>query len=91
MLDLSTDDKSFRLIILESANFEELKKGRPAQTTDGRVAIAWTPDPAWLSARIEESDGDLDKIMAAIEESLQRPQAPVREQFEPIHRRFRTR
>lgn len=65
-----------KIIVLESANIEELKKGRPAKTPDGSVLIAWTPDPVWLADKIMDSDGDAKLIGKLIDEAAKRPEKP---------------
>jgi hypothetical protein len=32
-----------KIVILETANLDELKQGRPAHSPDGEVLIAWMP------------------------------------------------
>jgi hypothetical protein len=76
MLYMSGDDGKLKIIILESANLEELKKGRPARTPDGSVLIAWTPDPVWLADQIMDSEGDGEKIGRLIDEASKRPEKP---------------
>ena len=76
MLYMSADDSRLKIIILESANLEELKKGRPATTPDGSVLIAWTPDPVWLADKILDSGGDGAKIAKLIEDASKRPEKP---------------
>jgi hypothetical protein len=65
-----------KIIVLESANLEELKKGRPAKTPDGTVLIAWTADPVWLADKIMDSDGDAEAIGRLIDEAAKRPEKP---------------
>lgn len=65
------------IIVLETANLEELRKGRPAVTPDQSVLIAWTPDPVWLADRIMETNGDGVAIGRLIEEASKRPQKPI--------------
>lgn len=67
----------FKLIVLETGNLEELKKGRPAKTPDGTVLIAWTPDPVWLADKILACDGDAQQIGRLIDEAANRPQKPI--------------
>jgi len=67
-----------KIIILETANLEEIKKGRPAHTPDKSVLIAWTPDPVWLADKIADSDGDGPTIARLIDEASKRPQKPLR-------------
>lgn len=73
--------EGLKVIILETANIEELKKGRPAKTPDGSVLIAWTPDPAWLTAEIQKTGGDGPSIGQLIDEASKRPEQPVRPYF----------
>lgn len=75
MLYLSGD--GLKIVILESANLDEIRKGRPAKTPDGSVLIAWTPDPVWLADKLMDSNGDPAKIAAAIDESAKRPEKPA--------------
>lgn len=71
-----------KVIVLETENLEEIRKGHPAHTPDDSVVIAWTPDPEWLAARILASDGDAVAIGKAIDEAAKRPQAPLRPRHE---------
>jgi len=76
---LKTTGGDLKIIVLESANLDELRKGRPAKSPDGTVLIAWTPDPVWLADKLMDSDGDAVKIAAVIDAASKRPQAnPVR-------------
>ena len=70
------------LIVLESANIEKIKSGMPAKTPDGKVIIAWTPDPVWLADKIMDSDGSAAEIARLIDESTKRPQKPDRPKHE---------
>lgn len=74
MLYLNGDN--LKIIILESANLEELKKGRPAKTPDGSVLIAWTADPVWLADKIMDTGGDAVAIGKLIDEASKRPEKP---------------
>lgn len=65
-----------KVIILETGNLDELKKGRPAKTPDGSVLIAWTPDPVWLADKIIDSKGDGPTIAKLIDEASRRPEKP---------------
>jgi hypothetical protein len=76
MLYLKSADGALRIVILESANIEELKKGRPAKTADGSVLIAWTPDPVWLADKLMDTDGDAADIAKLIDEASKRPEKP---------------
>lgn len=67
-----------KIIVLETVNLEELKKGRPAKTLDGTVLIAWTPDPVWLADKILETGGDGAAIGRLIDEAAKRPQKTAR-------------
>lgn len=89
MLYLKTDDGTMRVIVLESANLEELKKGRPAKSPDGQVLIAWTPDPVWLADKLMESNGDTTLIGKLIDEASRRPEKPaLRPHHKPHVHRF---
>jgi hypothetical protein len=83
MLYLSGDGGRVKIIVLESANLDELRKGRPAKTPDGSVLIAWTPDPAWLMDRIAASRGDAQAIAEAIDEAARRTEVPLRPYHAP--------
>ena len=79
MLYLKTTDGDLKIVVLETANLDELRKGRPAKSPAGTVLIAWTPDPVWLADKLMDCDGDAAKIAAIIDEASKRPQAnPVR-------------
>ncbi len=80
-----TGDKT--IIVLESGNLEELKKGRHAITPDGKILIAWTPDPVWLADQVLASGGDGKKIGTLIDEAAKRPEKPTR----PYHKPFQTK
>lgn len=78
MLYLKSDDGKVRVVVLDTANLEALRAGRPASTADGEVLIAWTADPVWLADKIMDvPDGDVAAIAAIIDESARRPQKPV--------------
>ena len=83
MIYLKSADGELRIVVLESANLEELKKGRPAKTADGSVLIAWTADPVWLADRIMDTQGDLAKIAALINEAAKRPEKTARPYHKP--------
>lgn len=74
-----------KIIVLETANIEELKNGRPAKTPDGKVLIAWTPDPVWLADKIMDSSGDGSEIGRLIDEASKRPQKTVNRPFHKTH------
>lgn len=85
MIYMTTTDGNLRIVILESGNLEELKKGRPAKTPDGSVLIAWTPDPVWLADKIMDSDGDGEAVAKLIDEASKRPQKPFQRPTHKIH------
>lgn len=74
---MTSADGSLKIVVLETANLEELRAGRPARTPDGSVLVAWCPDPVWLIERVKESGGDGAAIGRAIDEAAKRPQQPV--------------
>lgn len=77
MLYLRSPDGEVTVIVLETKNLEEIRKGRPAKTPDGKILIGWTPDPVWLADKILGTDGDAAKIGALIDECAKRPQKPT--------------
>jgi len=85
MMYLSSREGHLRIIILETENLEEIRKGHCARTPDGAILIAWTPDPEWLAERILASKGDSGLIAAAIDEAAKRPQQPLRPSHDPRH------
>ena len=84
MIYMKSDDGNVTIIVLETANIEEIKKGRPARTPDGSILIAHTPDPAWLAEQILNSGGDPQKIGQAIDEASKRPEKPLRPYHEHV-------
>ena len=76
MLYMSANGGELKIIVLESANLEELKKGRPAKTPDGSVLIAWTPDPVWLADKIMDTKGNAVEIAKLIDEASRREEKP---------------
>jgi len=88
MLYLKGADGSIRVIVLETANLEQIRAGRPAKTPDGEVLIAWTPDPVWLADKIMETDGDAQQIAALIDEAAKRPQREPRPRHAPHEHDF---
>jgi hypothetical protein len=66
------------IIVLETENLENIKAGKPATTPDGRIVIAWTPDPEWLAQQIATANGNGREIGRLIDEAAKRPQAPIR-------------
>lgn len=86
---MKTSDGEVVVIVLETANLEAIKEGRPAKTPDGKVLIAWTPDPVWLADKIMDTGGDAIAIGRLIDESAKRPQKPSdRPRHEPYARSF---
>ena len=90
MIYLTSADKSVRIVVLETANLEELKKGRPARTPDGSVLIAWTPDPVWLADKLMDTNGDATAVGRLIDEASQRPEKPSRPHHKPHEHKFGT-
>ena len=86
MLYMKSSGGDLHIIVLESANLEEIAKGRPAKTPDGEVLICWTPDPVWLADKVLDTAGDAEKIAKLIDESSKRPQQPPR----PYHETHQT-
>lgn len=82
---LNSKGGGLKIIVLESANLEELRKGRPATTPDKSVMIAWTPDPVWLADKIMDSGGDPEKIAELIDECSKRPE---RSSPRPYHKTY---
>lgn len=76
MIYLKSNDGAMKIIVLESANLEELLKGRPAKSPDGSVLIAWCPDPVWLADKLLDTDGDAQAIAKLIDEASKRPSKP---------------
>lgn len=74
MIYMSGDVK---IMILETANLEELKKGRPAKSPDGTVLVAWCPDVEWLGRELAKSGGDGRRIAELIDEAAKRPEKPT--------------
>lgn len=83
MLYLSGD--GIKILILESANLDELRNGRPLKTPDRSVVVAWTPDPVWLADRILDTGGDAVKIGALIDEAAKRPEKPGPRPYHKLH------
>lgn len=71
------------VIVLETANLEELQKGRPAVTPDKKVMVCWTPDLVWLADKIADTDGDASKISELIDQAAKRPQKGPRPYHKP--------
>lgn len=89
MLYMTSADGKLRIVVLETANIEEIKKGHPAKTPDGSVLIAWTPDVVWLADKIADTGGDARKIGTLIDEAAKRPQKGERPYHEPHVTKFR--
>lgn len=70
------EDGPKRLIILESRELEELRKGRKMVTPDELTLLCWSPDLVWLSDRLIHTRGKGLEIGQAIEESQKRPDKP---------------
>jgi hypothetical protein len=66
------------IVVLETKNLEKIKQGQPAVTPDGKICIAWTPDPVWLADKIRNANGDAQKISKLVDEAAKRPQKPDR-------------
>lgn len=77
MLYMQGDGGNLKIIVLETGNLEEMRKGRPVRTPDGTVLIAWTPDPVWLADKIMGTGGDALAIGRLIDEAAKRPQKPT--------------
>jgi hypothetical protein len=88
MLYMTAADGKLAIVVLETANLEEIKKGRPAKSPDGRVLIAWTPDPVWLADKIMDTDGDAAAIARLIDEAARRPQRDRRPGHETHEHKF---
>lgn len=88
MIYMKSDDGSLRILVLETANLEQLKNGRPLRTQDGEVLVAWTPDMVWLADKLMYTGGDASKIAEAIEQSAKRPQKPPRPKHKPHKYKF---
>jgi hypothetical protein len=89
VLYLKSAEGDVRIVVLETANIEQLKQGKPAKTPDGSVMIAWTPDPVWLADKIMDANGDAGEIGRLIDEASRRPQKPTnRPKHEPYVKSF---
>lgn len=76
MIYLKSPDGNLKIVVLESANLEALKQGKPAKSPDGTVLIAWTPDLVWLADKILDTNGDAQAIGKLIDEASKRPEKP---------------
>ena len=72
-----------KIIVLETANLDELRKGRPAITPDGKVMVAWTPDMVWLADKLLDAEGSAKAIAKLIDEAAKRPQKGARPYHKP--------
>lgn len=63
-----------KILVLESANLDELRQGRPIVSEDKSVVIAWTPDMVWLADKIMDTSGDAKEIGRLIDEAAKRPE-----------------
>lgn len=66
------------VIVLEPGNLERLRQHQPIVTQDGRVLIAFTPDPEWFAAELKKTDGAGEHVARLIEEGKDRPEKPLR-------------
>lgn len=80
-----TTEHGQKLVILETQNLEELKKGHPAITPDSSVIVSWTPDPVWLADKIMEAGSDAAMVAKLIDECSKREQKPPRPYHKPHH------
>lgn len=83
-----TSGEVLKIIVLETENIEELQKGRPIKTPDGKVLIAWCPDPEWLVEKLPETGGDARAIAELIDEAAKRPQKELRPYHKPTQHKF---
>lgn len=74
MLYLQSADGGLKIVVLEAANLDLIRGGKPARTPDGSVLIAFTPDPVWLADKLMDCDGDAAAIARLIDEAAKRPQ-----------------
>lgn len=90
MIYLKSADGAVRVVVLESANLDAIRAGKPAKTPDGSVLIAFTSDPVWLADQLLSlPDGDAAAVGRLIDESAKRPQKPVgRPHHAPHHHKF---
>lgn len=70
------------IIVLETANLEELKKGRPAHSPDKKVLVAWCPDLPWLAGEMTKLFNGADQpdgaeIGVLIDRASKRPENPT--------------
>lgn len=89
MIYMKSEEGDVRIVVLESANIDRIREGKPAKTPDGSVLIAWTPDPVWLADKIMDAKGDAAAIGRLIDEAAKRPQKPSDRPFhEPYAKSF---
>jgi hypothetical protein len=74
MIYMKSADGSTKVIVLEAANLELIRQGKPLRTADGSVMIAYTPDLVWLADKLMDCDGDAATIARLIDEAAKRPQ-----------------
>ncbi len=78
MLILSNGSR--QMVIFDSAELELMRSGAPLRTPNGDTFV-WTADPVWLAERIGlEARVSPDKMMEAIMESQERPEASLSEE-----------
>jgi len=70
----TVDGQERMLIVIETGNILELKKGRPLVTPDKSVCVMWTPDMEWLAQEVARVGRDGGAIIQAVVESLARPE-----------------
>lgn len=81
-------DLEQHIVILETANIEAIKQGKPVISQDKEVLICWTPDPVWLCDKIMDTGGDGEKIAELIDESQKRLQKPQRPYHAPTKKKL---
>lgn len=85
MIYMKSADGEVRIVILESANLDAIRAGKPAKTPDGSVLICWTPDMVWLADKLADSKGDAEVIANLIDEASKRPQAATPRPYHKTH------
>lgn len=87
---MKSDDGALRIVVLETANLEEIKKGRLAKTPDGSVLISWTPGMVWLADQLMSlPSGDAEAVGRLIDEASRRPEKPgPRPKHKPHQHKF---
>ncbi len=90
MFYMSGDSGRLKILILESADLDGLKNGRPLKTPDNSVLMVLPPDPTWLADEIMKTN-TAEKIHEAIEKSLkQSAKSPSHSNKRSYMRRFLT-